>query len=138
MLRPYAAKKGEKFTMSKNKQYFAEWLALPKEIREPRTQKEVAVLLKVKPETLSRWKKEPEFQSLAYEKARGQLEAVLPDILQVIVDKAMEGNIHFVKLILELTNKHSEKITVKQEVPEVGIEQYSAALKQLEAWEKGG
>ena len=57
-------------------------------------------------------------------------------IFGVISNQAKKGNIHFVKLVLELTHKHSEKVTVRQEVPEVGIEQYSAALKQLEAWEK--
>ena len=57
--------------------------------------------------------------------ARTRLEVELPNIMQVIVDKAKEGQIQFVKLVLELTNKHSEKITVKQETPEVGIENYS-------------
>ena len=122
--------------LSKNKQFFAEWLAVPKEMRNPRTQKELAGLLKIKPETLSRWKKEPDFQAAAFEKARTQLEVELPEILQVIAEKAKAGNYQFVKLALELTHKHSEKITVKQEVPEVGIEQWSALLEEVAQWEK--
>ena len=122
--------------MSKRKQVFAEWLAVPKKMREPRTQKELATVLNVQPETLSKWKKDQGLQELVFEMARTRLEVELPDIMQVIVDKAKEGQIQFVKLVLELTNKHSEKITVKQEAPEVGIENYTAVIRKAVQWEK--
>ena len=122
--------------MSKDKEVYAAWLAVPKRLREPRTQKELAVLLNVQPETLSRWKKDPVLQERVFEMARNRLEVQLPDVLQVIAEQAKKGNIHFVKLMLELTHKHSEKVTVQQEVPEVGIEQWTAALKKVEQWER--
>ena len=122
--------------MAKNKELFAEWLAVPKNMREPKTQKELASVLDVEPETMSRWKNDQGFQDLVFEKARGRLEAELPDFMQVIVDKAKAGNFQFVKLALELTNKHSDKITVKPEVPVIGIEHYSAAIRKAAQWEE--
>ena len=122
--------------MTKNKELFAEWLVVPKNMREPKTQKELASVLNVQPETMSRWKKDQEFQDLVFEKARVRLEVELPDIMQVIVDKAKAGNFQFVKLVLELTNKHIDKITVRPEVPVIGIEQYSAAIRKVAQWEE--
>jgi hypothetical protein len=49
--------------MKKNKKRFAEWLALPKKMRQPSTQKELADLLDVCPDTLTRWKADPEVRS---------------------------------------------------------------------------
>ena len=122
--------------MSKDKEVFAAWLAVPKKLREPRTQKELAVVLNVQPETLSRWKKDPVLQERVFEMARSRLEVALPDVLEVIADKAKKGNIHFVKLMLELTHKHSEKVTVRQEVPEVGIERWKGILEKVAQWEE--
>ena len=122
--------------MKKNKEMFAEWLAVPKNMREPKTQKELASVLNVQPETMSRWKQDQGFRDLVFEKARERLEVELPDIMQVIVDKAKAGNFQFVKLVLELTNRHSDKITIRPEVPAIGIEQYSAAIRKVSQWEE--
>jgi hypothetical protein len=123
-------------SLSKNKEIFAEWLAVPREMREPKTQKELAVHLNVCPDTLSRWKVDSEFQAQVYKLALTRFEAVLPDVLQVIIDNARAGKFQFVKLVLELTDKYSSRITVESKEPVVGIEQYSALIKQIEGWEE--
>ena len=46
-------------SLSANQEIFAEWLAVPKDMRVPKTQKELASLLNVCPDTLSWWKKGP-------------------------------------------------------------------------------
>ena len=111
-------------TMSKNQELFAEWLAVPKKKREPKTQKELAAKLNICSDTLSRWKKDLGLRTLVYDMARTRLEAELPDIMQVIIDKAKEGHFHFAKLALELTDRYCNRIAVESEEPKVGIEQY--------------
>jgi transcriptional regulator with XRE-family HTH domain len=119
-----------------NQELFAEWFAVPRELREPKTQKELAALLDVCPDTLSRWKKNPDFQAQVYKLALARLETALPDVLQVIIDNAIAGRFPFVKLLLELTEKYSRVITVESKEPKVGIEQYSDLIKHIEAWQE--
>ena len=122
--------------MTKNKQLFAEWLAIPKEMREPRTQKEFAVQLNVQPETLSRWKKDPALQDQVYEVARAYLENRLPEIMHGIGEKAAAGEYKFVILALELTGRYNQAITVRTDSIQVGIEKYSAVIRRMEEWER--
>jgi len=119
---------------SESKEVFAEWLAVPKELREPRTQKELAAMLDEQPWTLSRWKKEEAFQTMVFEKARTYLGGKLPQIMHVIAEKAVAGQFRFVKLALELTNMYEDKITVETEKPKIGIEQYSEIIRQIDEW----
>ena len=121
--------------LSVDQEIFAEWLAVPKKMRVPKTQKELASLLNVCPDTLSRWKMNAEFQSRVSKMALSRLETALPDIFQVIIDNARAGKFQFVKLILELTEKYSSRITVESKGPKVGIEGYSALIKYIEQWE---
>jgi hypothetical protein len=123
-------------TFLANQDKFVEWLAVPKHMREPKTQKELAAHLDVCPDTLSRWKKNPELQARVYKLALARLEAVLPDVFQVIIDNALAGKFQYVKLALELTDNYSSRITVQSKEPEVGIEQYSALIKHLERWQE--
>ena len=124
-------------SLSKNKELFAGWLAVPREMREPKTQKALAAHLDVCPDTLSRWKKDSEFQAQVYKLELARLDAALPDVLQVIIDNARAGKFQFVKLVLELTEKYTSRITVESQGPQVGIEQYSALIKHIEQWEEG-
>lgn len=121
--------------LSADQEMFAGWQAVPKGMRQPKTQKELAALLNVCPDTLSRWKKNPDFLARVYKLALSRLEAALPDVLQVIIDNARAGKFQYVKLLLELTEKYSSVITVENEGPKVGIEQYSALIRHIEDWE---
>ena len=118
--------------MKKIKKQFAEWLAVPKKLRQPRTQKELADLLEVCPDTLSRWKKDPRVRGRAYDLARTRIETELPDIIQTIIDKAKDGSYQFVRLALELTEKYASKVTVETHNTSVGIEQYSDLIRMVE------
>ena len=122
---------------SRSKEIFAEWLAMPKKMREPKTQKELAAELDVGSVTLSRWKNDVDFQELVHQRTLSHLMAELPEVMHVIIDKAKEGDFRFAKMVLELTGRYSERITVRQEVTEIGIEQYSAAIKKFEDWKRG-
>ena len=122
--------------MNKNKQLFVQWLAFPKAFREPKTQKELALQLNVQPETLSRWKADPALQDQVYQVTRAYLSAELPDILHVVLKQALGGDIKFIQLVLELTGKHTDSITVKSDVPQVGIEKYSSIIKQVSKWQE--
>jgi hypothetical protein len=51
-----------KSKLSANQIKFAKWLALPSAKRKPRTQLELAEVLKVNPTTLPVWKTIPEFR----------------------------------------------------------------------------
>jgi len=113
-------------TNTKNKEIFAEWLAMPRKMREPGTQKGLAAVLDVGPVTLSRWKNDVEFQELVYQRARSHLMAELPDVMHMIMEKAKGGDFRFAKMVLELTGRYSERITVRQE----------AAIKQVAEWKK--
>jgi hypothetical protein len=64
--------------------------------------------------------------------------AELQDVLGVIAERAKVGEIRFVQLVLELTHKLRDKITVKMEVPEVGIEQYAVVIRQAARWKEEG
>jgi len=121
---------------SKNKERFAEWLAVPMEMRQPRTQKELSLILEVKPETLSRWKKDQDFKQHVYEMASARFDEELPDVIQVIIDRAKQGHFQFVKLMLELTNNYRDRIAITPEAPQVGIEQYQAVIKKVAQWKK--
>ena len=122
--------------MNKNKKLFVQWLALPKANRQPKTQKELAPLLNVRPETLSRWKNEPGLMDQVYQELRAHLETYLPEVMHVIGERASQGEIKFIILLLELLGKYTDSITVTAEVPQIGIEQYSAVIKQVAEWEQ--
>jgi hypothetical protein len=62
--------------------------------------------------------------------------AGFPDVLQVVIDNAMDGRIQFVKLILELTEKYSRVTTLQGDQPQIGIERYADLIKQIETWEQ--
>jgi hypothetical protein len=101
-------------------------------MRQPGTQKELAGILDVCPDTLTRWKKDPQVRDLVYDLVRDRLEAELPDIFQVIIDEAKAGKYQFVKLSLELLDKYSNKLTLETDTPTLGIEQYSEIIKLVE------
>lgn len=121
--------------MNKKKNIFIQWLALPKANREPKTQKELALLLSVRPETLSRWKNEDGVMDQVYQELLDHLATYLPEVMQVIGDRASQGEIKFIILLLELLGKYAGTITVKSDGPQVGIEQYSTVIKQVADWE---
>ena len=45
-------------------------------------------------------------------------------------------NLQIIKLALELTGRHTDSITLRSEVPQVGIEKYTAVIRQVAEWEQ--
>lgn len=122
--------------MSKNKQHFLQWLALPKLNRVPKTQAELAPLLNHQSETLSRWEINPTHMDQVYQVARAYLASEIPEILHVILESAKSGDIEFIKLVLELTGRYTEGISIRSDTPQVGIERFTAIIKQVSEWQE--
>jgi hypothetical protein len=94
---------------SPNQLAFITWLATPAAARNPRTQAEFAEEIGVRPETLSRWKRDPDLIGAAGDAARELLGEDLPDIYAALVRKAKQGSFAHVKLALELAGHYVER-----------------------------
>lgn len=81
---------------------FAEVLANPQDAR---SQAEVAVDLGVRPETLSRWKRQNGFMEAVYELAKGHIGAELGKVLAALLRTATNGSVPAARLLLEATGK---------------------------------
>lgn len=83
---------------------FVQWFALPSAEREPQTQKGFAVLVGVSEDSLTDWKKRPEFRALVGYLLREWMWERTPDIIdglyeKIRSDKCSAGD---VKLFLDL------------------------------------
>ena len=70
-----------------------------------RTQKELAAELDVRPETLSRWKREPGFGEAVWELTYRNLESELGRISSVMRSQALQGDTRSIRLFYEVLGK---------------------------------
>ena len=91
---------------------FQEWLALPKRLREPKTQRELAKVIGVGEDTLSDWKRFDGFVDAVNVIARRYLKESMPAILDAIATKATKGDMPAAKLALQVTDMLQETINV--------------------------
>src|SRR5947209_15775829 len=70
---------------------FAQWMALPKRLREPLTQGEMAKKLGVNADTPSDWKKRDDFWALVKQYRSTFLKETIPDILDAAI-RAAKGD----------------------------------------------
>lgn len=88
---------------------YIDWLLMPRELRNPPTQRELAVQLGVTEQTLRNWRKEPVFQRTMTERARGHVKAhALPDIIDALHDTAMNKGpqqVAAAKLLIDFMEK---------------------------------
>ena len=70
-----------------------------------RTQKEIADELRLRPETLSRWKREPGFGEAVWELTYRNLESELGRVSAVLLKQALEGDVRSLRLFFEVTSK---------------------------------
>ena len=95
-----------------NQKRFQEWLATPKSIRTPPTQDMLAQDMGLNAATLSRWRKLDGFQDAVTALARKFLSDDLPDIYGALRREAIKGSFNHIKLSLELSGEHMERIDV--------------------------
>jgi hypothetical protein len=91
---------------SRQTQYI-EWLVTPSPERTPRTQGELAKLLKVDPTTLRRWEKKPAFKKewdSRVNEIQGSPERT-QRLLDALYGKALEGDNRAAQLYLQATNR---------------------------------
>lgn len=70
---------------------FTKWFAHPSYEREPQTQKEFAKLIRVDEDTLTAWKKRPEFWPLTGEFLHELMRENMPDVIGSLFDRIMSG-----------------------------------------------
>jgi hypothetical protein len=103
------------------KMQFGMWLAMPKDVRDPRDQKDFAVKLGVEPETLARWRKDPVVQEAMKNAQNVFLGQHRWEVLQATVEKAKSGSFQDRRLYFQLTGDLSKQVEEKKESQEVKI-----------------
>jgi len=96
-------------TWSANRRKFQAWLALPTDIRQPRTQGEFANAIGVHETTLSKWKKLEGWQQEVDKLALTLIRDDLSDILRALVKEAKQGSPQHIKMYLEMLGLYAER-----------------------------
>jgi len=95
---------------------FAEWTATPKQSRIPRTMKEFANENAISQDSLTDWKKRPEFWPLAQQFMSNWLKERIPDVLQGLYFKASaKGNAREVEMYFRLAGMPINKPNRKKD-----------------------
>lgn len=111
--------RGTKAEISDKKRQFGLWLGLPRNIRDPKSQAELAEKLGVLTTTLAHWKDDP-----AVKGARESALKILGgndmyDVTKTIVDKAKEGNFQMARLYMEWQGEIGGKQSGKPQPVEI-------------------
>ena len=117
---------------------FIQWSAIPAGDRlvAVDTQEKIAKKLKVSRKTMQNWKKLEGFHDAVYAEVRRNLDWRLPEILKALGDKAEEGNIPAIKLVLELTGRYQESQRVDFFEREYGADEIKSAAKEIQKFEE--
>jgi hypothetical protein len=91
---------------------YIDWLAASKFERSPTTEQLLAKELGITDRTLRRWKLLPGFREAITQRARELLGEDLNEIYGALRREAIKGSFHHIKLALELTGEHTDKIKV--------------------------
>ena len=88
---------------------FIEWLSLPSDLRTPKTQSELALLLGVDAGTLSDWKQLPGFREEVRKRVNDLVKDDHADVVHAMITSAKGGDVTAQKLYLEYIQEWSEK-----------------------------
>ena len=97
-----------------------------------RTQKEIAAELGLRPETLTRWKKEPGFGEAVWDLTYRNLESTIGRVSSVLLRQAMQGDTRCLRLFFEVIGKigaqKKDAVCTREHVAE--MEEIANALHQ--------
>ena len=122
---------------------FVQWIALPKSLRDPQTQKELAKKFGVGEDTLSEWKQRNDFWMSVEEKRRSWGRERTPDVLLALHSRAIKtGDPHAVRLWYEIVEGvrftgQKEKALTMQEIysqEEMSDEELFASIEKKRAF----
>ena len=83
--------------------HFIKWYATPRQFRNPETQKELAELIGVNQDTLTDWKRHPQFQLIVMRRINQWIVERVPDVIGSLYNRAAsEGKAGEVKAFLQL------------------------------------
>lgn len=85
---------------------FAQWMAIPKRLREPATHGEMAKHLGVHIDTLADWKKRDDFWERVKGYRKAFLRETIPDILDAAIQAAKRDSFNDRKLLLEMMEEY--------------------------------
>ena len=89
---------------------FVEWMATPKHLRVPDHQKDFAEEIGVHQDTLTDWKRHPQFFLLVQAKVLAAVQEYVPDAINALCERAsFEGKPGQVKLLLQLAGVLGKK-----------------------------
>ncbi|MCQ6277309.1 hypothetical protein JMM81_20765 [Bacillus sp. V3B] len=101
---------------STNMQQAAELLALPS--RGGFTLKEISDKSSISERQLRTWRNDPRFQALVAQKTRQNVKEVMPDVLNVVIQRAMEGSGKHAELIMKYESLLTDKHEITANMPE--------------------
>ena len=85
-----------------NQERFIDWLTLTRFDRIPATQEELAAKIGVRPETLTRWKRDQRLHEEVKRRVHVALRGARGDIYGALIREATKGSYHHIKLALEI------------------------------------
>lgn len=89
---------------------FVAWYATPRQFREPKTQKGLAELVGVCEDTLTDWKRNPQFWPLVQQALADWIKDRVPDVIGGLYQKAFhKGNAKEVEMFLRLSGAETSK-----------------------------
>lgn len=81
---------------------YVKWLAVPKPHRQPPTKKEFAENIGVSKETLRNWERIDDFWSAVYNECRDLESDRLPEVMNAMTKRALDGSVQSQKLWFEV------------------------------------
>ncbi len=117
-----------------NLQKFIEWIALPRTLRKPKTQKDFAMSIGVNQDTLSDWKKLPNFWKEVNLYHRLYFRSHTADVLNGLLQMAKTGRAAEVKLFLEYFEGYCGKELIITESTSLAPEQAERIANAVNHW----
>lgn len=120
-------------------QDFIQWVAAPKPLRKPKTQRELASSFGIGEDTLSDWKRRQDFWEKVSEARQKWTREKTSDVLYALYKKAVSsGNATEVRLWMEIVEgiEKSERVIDPQyeEIRKMSDSELKAELRKLEAF----